>query len=68
MNAKRLSFLLLAALALAASPLHAATATVNGIMWTYTVSDGGATVDGGTESPPFRVCRSPCQSGERRDL
>ena len=45
-------FLALAALAFAPSPLHAATETVDGITWTYTVTDGVATVGGGTLSSP----------------
>ena len=47
MNTKTLrACLILAVLAFAAAPLHANTATANNVKWTYTVSNGKATISG----------------------
>ena len=47
MSVKHISLFFLAALAFAAEPLHADTATVNGVTWTYVISNGTATIGDG---------------------
>ncbi len=41
-----------AAMLFAANAAFAATETVNGVEWTYSVSSGGATLGGGSSSTP----------------
>lgn len=47
--------------------MFAATATVNGITWTYTVSNGEASLGGGTSSSPAILLRQLEQSRSRQN-